>query len=246
MYIISKPSVNSNLSYSPKTLNSGQNRRFVVSCALAIWWMTLKNNRTPLPSNIKLIESFHHDMWIQTGVAVRKRLSWVLISWPWHLTLNFCMDITFVNGNELWKFRDDMMTGTLWKSRNRQTHRRTDWSVPGAAWLQCKTSCSVQLAVLLLTWSLGQRLKIGVTPLFYSWPYKPILHWRNQADIFANTMQCYPGQWMSNRFYGKSDIHHCALTIQRASYAGWLSLLTVGLYSHISHQVVISWSMSKP
>ena len=45
--IISYPLVNSNLSYSPETLNSGQNRRFFEPCDLAIWRMTLKNNRAP-------------------------------------------------------------------------------------------------------------------------------------------------------------------------------------------------------
>ena len=52
--------------------------------------MTLKNNRAPLLSNIKLYVSFHHHMWFQTGVTVRKRLSWVVTSvtltfdlWPW-------------------------------------------------------------------------------------------------------------------------------------------------------------------
>ena len=40
--------------------------------------MTLKNNRAPLLSNIKLYVSFHHHMWFQTGVTVRKRLSWVV------------------------------------------------------------------------------------------------------------------------------------------------------------------------
>ena len=44
--IISKPSVNSNWSYSPELLNSGQNWWLVVPCDLEIWWMTL-NNRTP-------------------------------------------------------------------------------------------------------------------------------------------------------------------------------------------------------
>ena len=29
----------------------------------------------------------------------------------WPLTLTFCMDITFVNGNNSWKFHDDTMTG---------------------------------------------------------------------------------------------------------------------------------------
>ena len=59
-------------------------------CDLEIWWMTFKNNRAPLPSNIKLYASFHHHMWIQTGVTVRKRLNGVMTSvtltfdlWPW-------------------------------------------------------------------------------------------------------------------------------------------------------------------
>ena len=52
------------------------------------WNLTddLENNRAPLLSNIKLYVSFHHHMWIQTGVTVRKRKfgSWPL--WPWPLT----------------------------------------------------------------------------------------------------------------------------------------------------------------
>ena len=63
---------------------------FFVPCDLEIWWMTLKNKRAPLPCHIKLCASFHHHMWIQTGVTVRKLLNWVLTSvsltfhlWPW-------------------------------------------------------------------------------------------------------------------------------------------------------------------
>ena len=85
---------------------------------LEIWGMTLKNNRAPLLSNIMLCTSFHHHMWIQTGVLIRKRPNGVLISvtltfdlWP---TLTFCMDITSVIGNNSWNFHDTM-TGTLWK-----------------------------------------------------------------------------------------------------------------------------------
>ena len=82
--------MNSNLSYSPETPNLGQILRFLESCDLEIWRMTLKNNRAPLLSSIKLYASFHHHIWIQTGVTVRKRLSWVVTSvtltfdlWPW-------------------------------------------------------------------------------------------------------------------------------------------------------------------
>ena len=86
-------------------------------CDLEIWWITLKNNRAPLLSNIKLYASFHHHMQIQTGVTVQKRLSWVMTSvtltfdlYLW--TLIFCIEITFVIGNNSWKFRGITMTGT--------------------------------------------------------------------------------------------------------------------------------------
>ena len=64
--------------------------KFLGACDLEIWWMTLKNNRAPLLRNIKLCESFHHHVWIQTGLTDWKRLSSVLTSvtltfdfWPW-------------------------------------------------------------------------------------------------------------------------------------------------------------------
>ena len=46
--IISYPLVNSNLSYGPETLNTGQNQQFFEPCDLEIWRMTLKNNRAPI------------------------------------------------------------------------------------------------------------------------------------------------------------------------------------------------------
>ena len=95
--------MNLNWSYSPETPNLGQMRQFLVPCDLEIWRMTLKNNSTPLLSNIKLYVSFHHHMWIQTGVTVRKRLSWVVTSvtltfdlrpWPFAWTLPWSYVIT--------------------------------------------------------------------------------------------------------------------------------------------------------
>ena len=80
----------SNWSYSPETPNLGHIRRFLELCDLEIWRMTLKNNRAPLLCCFQLCAWFHCHMWIQTGVRVRKRLSWVLTSvtltfdlWPW-------------------------------------------------------------------------------------------------------------------------------------------------------------------
>ena len=90
--------------------NLGQNGH--EPCDLEMWWMTLKNDRAPLLSNIKLCASFHHHMWIQTGVTVRKWPSWGWPLWPWPLTLTFCMDVTSVIGNNSWKFHDDTMMGT--------------------------------------------------------------------------------------------------------------------------------------
>ena len=92
--------MNSNWSYSPETPNLGQSPRFLEPCDLEIWRMTLKNNRAPLLSNIKPYASFHHHMLIQTGVTVRKRLSWVvtltfdLWPWPFAWTLRWSLVIT--------------------------------------------------------------------------------------------------------------------------------------------------------
>ena len=96
--IISKASVNSNLSYSPETLNSGRNWYFVL-CDLEIWWMTLENNRVPLLYYIKLCASFQIHPWGQTSSqTVHKRSIWVKIGnflacvtlkldwWPWKTT----------------------------------------------------------------------------------------------------------------------------------------------------------------
>ena len=68
---------------------------FFILCDLAIWCMTLKNNRVPLLCCFKLCASFHSHRWIQTKVTVRKRsirvkigdlLSRVTLKfdgWPW-------------------------------------------------------------------------------------------------------------------------------------------------------------------
>ena len=93
--IISYPLVNSNLSYSPETFNSGQNWRFFEPCDLEILRMTLKNNRASLLCYFKLCVSFHTYWWFQIWVTVRKRPIWVKCDdvlsrmtlkfdgWPW-------------------------------------------------------------------------------------------------------------------------------------------------------------------
>ena len=95
LWVISEPSVIPNWRYSPETPNLGQNRRFLEPCDLAIWRMTLKNNRAPFLCYFKLYASFHSHRWIQAEVTVRKRPFWVKIInsfsrvtlqfdvWPW-------------------------------------------------------------------------------------------------------------------------------------------------------------------
>ena len=68
---------------------------FISSMTLKFDGWPWKNNRAPLLGIIKLCASFHHNMWNQTGVTVRKGLSWVLTSvtlifylWPWPFAWN--------------------------------------------------------------------------------------------------------------------------------------------------------------
>ena len=55
--------MNSNWSYSPETLNLGQNQWFCVPCDLEIWRMTLINKRAPLLCYFKICVSFHSHLW---------------------------------------------------------------------------------------------------------------------------------------------------------------------------------------
>ena len=93
--IISKPSVKSNLSYSPEMLKSG-NWWLFVPLDLEIWWMTLKNNRTPFLYYIKVCASFQSHGWIQSRVTVRKHSIRVKMS-------NFLSCVTLKFNNDLEK-----------------------------------------------------------------------------------------------------------------------------------------------
>ena len=138
--------MHSNWSYSPETPNLGQIRRFLAPCDLEIWRMTLKNNRAPLLSNIKLYVSFHHHMWIQTGVTVRKRLSWVVTSvtltfdlWPWPFAwaLPWLLVITPENFMII-RWWEHSQKGVTDGRTDRQTDRRTENTIHRAAWSQLK------------------------------------------------------------------------------------------------------------
>ena len=143
--IISWPLVNSNWSYSPAMPNLGQIRQFLEPCDLEIWWMTLKNNRAPLLNNVKLDESFHHHMWIQTGVTVWKQLSWVVTSvtltfdlrpWPFAWTLLWSLVITPENFMMI-RWWEHSQKGVP----DRQTDGQTENTICRATWSQLKTVC---------------------------------------------------------------------------------------------------------
>ena len=140
--IISEPLVNSNLSYTPETPNLGQIRRFSEPCDLEIWRMTLKNNKAPLLSNIKLYASFHHHMWIETWVTVRKQLSWVVTSvtltfdlWPCPFAWTLLWSLVITPENLIMiRWLEHSQKGVT----DGQTDGQTENTICRAAWLQLK------------------------------------------------------------------------------------------------------------
>ena len=141
--------MNSNWSYSPETPNLGQNRRFLEPCDLEIWWMTLKSNKEPLLSTIKVYASFYHHMWIQTGVTVRKRLSWFMTSviltfdlWPLPFAWTSLLSLVITPENFVAiRWQEHSEKGVT----DRQTDRQTERGVLRAAWSQLKTHLKCRL-----------------------------------------------------------------------------------------------------
>ena len=108
--------------------------------------MTFKNNRAPLLSIIKLYASFHCHMWIQTGVRVRKRLSWVLTFvtltfdlWPWPFAWTSLLTMVITPENFMmirwWEHGEKGVT-------DRRTDRQTENTICRAAWSQLKITHS--------------------------------------------------------------------------------------------------------
>ena len=156
--------MNLNWSYSPETPNLGQIWRFLEPCDLEIWRMTLKNNRAPLLSNIKLYASFHHHIRIQTGVTVRKRLSWVVTSvtltfdlWPWPFAWTLLLSLVITPENFMmirWGehsqkgVTDGRTDGQTDRRTDGQTDRRTENTICRAAWSQLKTRPVANVSVV--------------------------------------------------------------------------------------------------
>ena len=104
MCIISKPSVNWNWSYFLETLNCCNNWRFLSRVTLKFdgWpWKTIRHPPCATSSSV------HHFIVIcefKLELRSENSLIWFWLQWPWPLTADFayCMDITFVKGNNSW------------------------------------------------------------------------------------------------------------------------------------------------
>ena len=152
----------SNWSYSAETPNFRSKLAIFLSCVTLKFDGDLVNNWAPLLCHTKLCASYHLHKWIQTSYSP-ETAKWAfdlctLALCP--LTLTFCMDITFVNGNNSRKYYDDTMTRTLWKRCDRQTDGRTDG-------LKCSYSCLVAAKKKYVKWkchfctkSLGVRCSL--------------------------------------------------------------------------------------
>ena len=103
---------------------------------------TIFNSRALLLSTVKLYASFHHYMWIQTGVTVRKRLSWVVTSvtltfdlWPWPFAWTSLLSLVITPENfVLIQWQEHSEKGVT----DRQTDGWTERGVLRAAWSQLK------------------------------------------------------------------------------------------------------------
>ena len=93
---------------------------------------------------------FHCHMWIQTGVRVRKRLSWVLTSvtltfdlWPWPFAWTSLLTMVITPENFMmirwWEHGEKGVTdGQTDRRTDRQTDRQTENTICRAAWSQLK------------------------------------------------------------------------------------------------------------
>ena len=110
--------------------------------------MTLKDDRAPLLSIIKLCSSFNHHMWVQTGVTVRKWLSWFLTSvtltfdlWPWPLAWTSLWSLVITPENFMMiRWWEHSEKGVTDRQTDGQTDRQMENTIHRAAWSQLKMS----------------------------------------------------------------------------------------------------------
>ena len=107
---------------------------FFVPRDLEIWWMTLKNNRSPLLYYIEFYASFQSHWWIQTRVTEtlnsgqnRQFLSHMTLQfdgWPWKTTGNLSDAASSIRKRPIWVKINDLFSrvtlkfdGWSWKTK---------------------------------------------------------------------------------------------------------------------------------
>ena len=174
--------------------------------------MTLKNNRAPLLSIIKLYASSHHHMWIQTGVTVRKRWSWVVTSvtltfdlWPWPFAWTSLLSLVITPENFMmigwWEHSQKGVTDRRTDGQtDRQTDGQTDWTIHRAAWSQLKIYCydfiqfivRIYLTILAIKWGNCKPTCLQYdTNGSFTWAR----HRRNWTAVNVNYKSKSPGRW---------------------------------------------------
>ena len=166
--------------------------------------MTFKNNRAPLLCYFKLCAAFRSHWWIQTGVTVRKRLSWVVTSvtltfdlWPWPLAWTSLLSLVITPENFMMiQWWEHSQKGVTDRQTDGRTDVRTDWTIHRAAWSQLKmighlfyTHSSfmhhfIAIGEFTFEWQsgnaqIGSNLTIFLPPVtlkFYRWPWETIGH----------------------------------------------------------------------
>ena len=170
------------------------------SCDVEIWRITLKNNTAHILSNIKLCASFRRQMWIQTGVTVRKRQSGVTncvtltfdlwprpFAWTSHRSLVIIPEhFRMIRWGEY--SETGVADGRTDRRTERQTAEQTKKTIHRVAWSQLKIARKSSLT------SLGE-------------PY--LCCWRSQCSwhrsfVHLELMWCTVGSQLSPRCWWNS------------------------------------------
>ena len=213
--------------------------------------MTLKNNRAPLLWCFQLCAWFHCHMWIQTGVRVRKRLSWVLTSvtltfdlWPWRFAWTSLLTMVLTPENFMmirwWEHGEKGVTD---RQTDRQTDRRTDGrtenTICRAAWSQLKiaSTLAIKLANIGKSWCVDVVLQTLVL----------CNEFENYTVLKLKLIPHLPlGQWVKNKIYQNRSsqitqglLHVWLMTVTWEVGLDWICLTTTHVLQHIL--AVINW-----
>ena len=169
--------------------------------------MTLTNNRAPLLSIIKLYVSFHHHMWIQTGVTVRKRLSWVVTSvtlafdlWPWPFAWMSLLSLVITPENFMMiRWWEHSQKGVTDGRTDGRTDRQTENTICRAAWSQLKIKFQNKISLEYVHWRLICNMTALVQIMAWRWTgSKQVMAWCLMTPShYLN--QCWP--LVSERFW---------------------------------------------